>query len=148
MFGRKEIYQDHFTGIQYASLEDYENAKKRSVKASADEFVLVKKAEKAEQQAESLTKENTELKKENTGLEKQVASYKKELELMYLQAIGNANTANEVNVVVRRYKKRFPPTIVTRNADLPSTWLSVYLDSTEKNKSTVEKAATTKIKRL
>jgi hypothetical protein len=102
---------------------------------------LEPKVKELQKQVESLTKENADFKK-------QVATYKKELELMYLQAIGNANTANEVNVVVRRYKKQFPPTIVTRNADLPSTWLSVYLDSTEKNKSTVEKAATTKIKRL
>jgi regulator of replication initiation timing len=104
MFGRNNEVCCHVvdssTGIEYASKHDLMQAIRVKARDNIAKNVAIKELEKevedSKKQVSSLTKEIAELKKKN-------AAYRKELERMYLRAIGNCETVNQVKAVVKQY---------------------------------------------
>lgn len=66
------------------------------------------------------------------------------------EAIGNAKTVKQVKAIVCRYKKQFPPIIVSSTPYSPyDLFVPLFVGNEGRiQKSAVEKAAETKIKRL
>jgi hypothetical protein len=150
MFGRNNEVCCHVgdssTGIKYASKRDLMQAIRVKARDNIAKNVAIKELEKevedSKKQVSSLTKEIAELKKKN-------AAYRKELERMYLQAIGNCETVNQVKAVVKQYHGS--------EIGKEDAWLTIKgLGSIGKaqlwpvfaSQTAVGQAATTKIKRL
>ncbi len=105
MFGRKNEdccchVVDSATGIEYASSHDLMQAARVRIADNTAKNIAIKTLEKeveeSKKHASSLTKEVASLKKKN-------AAYRKELERMYLRAVGNCETVNQVKAVVKQY---------------------------------------------
>lgn len=153
MFGRKnEVYChviDSATGIVYASSHDLMLAMQAERARDADNTVKNVAIKTLEKEADEAKKQSALTKKENDDLKKRVASYKREVELLYLQAIGNAKSVLGVKHIQKQYHK----------SEAYSEWASktvydifcVSLQSIVNGKkagSQIDQAAITKIKRI
>lgn len=155
MFGRKEIkksivdifpVRDSSTGITYASYDDLLKGRRHidSIyeRIGHTDSENAKKATEAQKKVATITKEVAELKKKN-------AAYRKELERMYLRAVGNCETVNQVKVVVKQYHES--------EIGKEDTWVSIlglgsigtaHLWPFFASHTPVGQAAATKIRRL
>lgn len=155
MFGKKEIkksivdffpVRDSSTDITYASYDDL--CKGRRHIDSIYERIGHTDSENAKKYAEA-KKQVATLTKKNASLEKRVASYAKELERMFLQAIGEAETVKQVNAVVGRYNKS--SLCAEQVGSILQNIFCVNLsadNATKLNGTSIHQAAATKIKRI
>lgn len=156
MFGKKEIkksivdlfpVRDSSTGITYASYDDL--CKGRRHIDSIYERIGHTDSENAKKYAEA-QKQVATLTKKNASLEKRVASYAKDLERMFLQAIGKCETVNQVQAVVKQYHEselgKEDVWLKIKDFGSIGVWTSFYPQFESQTK--VGRAAATKIKRL
>lgn len=156
MFGKKEIkksivdffpVRDGDTGITYASYDDLLKGRRNidSIyeRIGHTDSENAKKATEAQKQVATLTKENADLKK-------RVASYAKDLECMFLQAIGNCETVNQVQAVVKQYHEselgKEDAWLKVKGFGSIGVWTPFYPQF--ESQTNVGRAAATKIKRL
>lgn len=156
MFGKKKTkksivdlfpVRDSSTGITYASYDDL--CKGRRHIDSIYERIGHTDSENANKYAEA-QKQVVLTKKENADLKKQVASYAKDLERMFLQAIGKCETTNQVQAVVKQYHEselgKEDAWLKIKGLGSIGVWTSFYPQF--ESQTTVGRAAATKIKRL
>ena len=138
---------DSATGITYASYDDLLKGQRHI--GSIYERIGHTDSENAKKYAEA-QKQVATLTKKNASLEKWVASYAKDLERIFLQAIGKCETVNQVQAVVKQYHEselgKEEVWLKMKGFGSIGVWTSFYPQFESQTK--VGRAAATKIKRL